>query len=135
MYKMPFDESIIYIEPTDMDGDYMNVFDGDGVVMIQKPGCPPCEQTKPEFQAFAREIAGGDVQAYTYEYAGGNDVELIGKAVPGFRGFPTIIKIHDGHYVGTHNGARTADAMKEFISATVKDPNEPPRSVGRGTRR
>jgi thiol-disulfide isomerase/thioredoxin len=117
-----FNENVMYLEDEDFDanGKLLKPHDKPVVVMIMASWCGYCKKMKPEFQKFADMVNNKDCYCAVIQSDGATDGEKAlgkraGSFIPGFRGFPTIVKFKDGKYVGTMDGERTVEGLKKFV--------------------
>jgi thiol-disulfide isomerase/thioredoxin len=118
-----FNENVTYLQDSDFDSTGKLLPSANGkpvVVMIMDSWCGFCKKMKPTFQEFADKVNGNKAYCAVIKQDGNTDSEKqlakrIKSIVPTFSGFPTIVKFKDGKYVGTHNGARTLEALESFI--------------------
>lgn len=119
--SIKFNENVMFLESQDFDeaGNLVRSADKPVIAMILASWCGHCKTTKPIFQQFA-DLENGK-NAYTAViYSDGSTPgekklsQRISSIVPGFGGFPTIVKFNKGKYVSTYQGARTVEGLRGF---------------------
>lgn len=119
--SIKFNENVMFLQSQDFDqqGNLIPTADKPVVVMILASWCGHCKNAKPVFQELADSENGKSVYTAVI-YSDGptpQEKELskkLGKLVPGFRGFPTIVKFRNGKYEETFDGSRNLTAFKNF---------------------
>lgn len=121
MTNFQFNENVKYLEDKDFDsnGNLLPPSDKSVVAMIAATWCGHCQTTKPVFQELANMMNGKNVYTAVILTDGPTEGEKklgsrVGKMIPGFRGFPTIVKFVNGKYDSTYNGPRKVDSLSEF---------------------
>jgi thiol-disulfide isomerase/thioredoxin len=122
--------NVYYLEDSDFDGNKLVGFKKMG--MENKPvlcfvfasWCGHCKIAKPEFQKFANMIKdmGEPIYVCAIQADGKSEGEQMlakkvreQKIIPGFQGFPHILKYVDGNPAGNYEGPRKADDLLKFM--------------------
>ena len=113
-----FNQNVAYLDSSDFtsDGKLKAKSDKPVVVMVMATWCGFCKKAKPMFQELANKL--NNKKAYFAVIQHEDDPNLdkmVNSIIPNFSGFPTIVKFVNGKYIATHNGARTVEALEQFI--------------------
>ena len=117
-----FNQNVAYLDASDFtsDGKLKAKSDKPVVVMVMASWCGFCKKAKPMFQELADKLNNRKAYFAVIQHDGETDDErnlgkMVNKIIPSFSGFPTIVKFVNGKYIATHNGARTVEALEQFI--------------------
>ena len=121
--SIKFNENVMFLESQDFDksGNLITPTDKPVVTMILASWCGHCRTTNPVFQEFANLENGKNVYTAVI-YSDGNTAgekklaQRISAIIPGFNGFPTIVKFKNGKYVSTYKGPRTTEGLRKFAA-------------------
>lgn len=114
-------EKVAYLENIDFDssGNLTSETTKPVVIMIYGTHCPHCHTAMPEYIKASNANPKVMFAAIVTdsEHA---DKALVGRLsnfIPNLQGVPTFVLFRNGKYIKTHNGARTAAALKAFYES------------------
>ncbi len=99
-----------YTNVLHLDVDDLNKLKHRGVIVVYAPWCGYCKQLKGTYEALARQ------HPYNFLAIDATNKDRQGDVLArqmGANGFPTILVFADGRIIGTHNGDRSEQALRQ----------------------
>lgn len=121
--------NVYYLEDSDFQGNKLIGFQNSGfdankpvICMVFADWCGYCKTTKPEYQKLANKVAEMKEPYYVACIQADDNSESVQKlakklkdVIPGFQGFPHILKFVDGKPAGNFDGQRTMEGFMSFM--------------------
>jgi thiol-disulfide isomerase/thioredoxin len=117
-------ENIVYFENGDFDeGGVLKEESLDSskpvLIMIYGTQCPHCHTVMPDYIKLARDSASSAIYGTIVVDGAEADADLVKRLpdfIPNLQGVPTFVLYRNGRYIKTHQGARNAAALLQFVN-------------------